>query len=159
MKLHFGRYVILNIIWITGCSICLFFSDQLPLELSSPDMQSLLFFLACFSLPISIIWTVNKVFQPRSNAFTVIAVFLSISILFFTFFGRSICKTTDEILYTNKYNTSIIVARSFDCGAWDSDLPNYSYYKKTPVAGAFYWTTKADTSQLDHSIWIKWQKK
>ncbi|MBL7739221.1 MAG: hypothetical protein JNK14_08370 [Chitinophagaceae bacterium] len=65
------------------------------------------------------------------------------------------CDSTDKIIYTNRTNSSIIVARSFGCGAWDSDFPKYSYYKKTPFLGVFYFKTTVDTSRVDKSAWIQ----
>jgi hypothetical protein len=65
------------------------------------------------------------------------------------------CHTADETLYTNRFNSSIIVATSYGCGAWDSDMPEYIYYEKRPLLGFFYLKTKVDTSHLNKSIWIE----
>ena len=79
----------------------------------------------------------------------------SLPIIAIALFGRTMCGTTDKIIYSSRTNSSTIVARSFGCGAWDSDFPKYSYYKKTSFLGIFYIKTTVDTSQLNKSYWMK----
>ena len=155
MKHSFNRYVIFNLIWIMICLITIIFGNDLPIEFASPTMKSISFVVLCIGLPVSIIWTGNQIFHFKSKAFTIATSIISLPIIMITLFGRTMCATTDEIIYTSRTNTSTIVARSFGCGAWDSDFPKYTYYKKTPVLGIFYVKTTVDTSRLNKLGWIK----
>jgi hypothetical protein len=153
MKDSLVRSVILNLLWVSICLIIIFFGHKLPIEFSSNTVSSIAFLVMCLGLLGSIIWTGYKVFQIESCAFTGCISIISLPIIFFALFGM--CGNSDELLYKNRANSTTIVARTFGCGAWDSDPPIYTYYKKTPFLGIFYLKTKVDTSRLDKSIWLR----
>jgi hypothetical protein len=155
MKLTLNRYVNFNLGWIVVCLLIIIFGDAFPIEFSSAKMRSIFFIALCLGLPISIIWTCYQIFHFKSKAFGVGATMISLPIITIALLGRTMCATTDEILYANRNNSSNIVAKSFGCGAWDSDFPKYSYYRQSSILGIFYLNVKVDTSRLDKTIWIK----
>ena len=155
MKLSVSRYVILNLIWIAICLVTIIFGDDLPIEFASPTMRSIAFVILCIGLPISIIWTSNQIFHFKSKTFAIATTVISLPIIAIALFGSTMCGTTDEVIYASRTNSSTIVARSFGCGAWDTDFPKYSYYKKTSFLGIFYIKTTVDTSRLNKLNWMK----
>ena len=153
MKFSLNRYVVFNLIWITICVITILVGDTFPIEWASPVMRSITFIGLCLTLPISIIWTGNEIFGFRSKAFGVSVSLISLPIIGIALLGRTMCGTTEKILYTNRNNSTTIVARSFGCGAWDSDLPKYTFYRKTSFLSTFFLKTKVDTAMLNKSFW------
>ena len=49
-----------------------------------------------------------------------------------------------------------IIERNFNCGAWDSDMPQYQYVKIVPITTFINYVTTIDTATLDKPVWINY---
>jgi hypothetical protein len=127
---------------------------KLPIEWASQEMQQFSSLIVWFSLPPCAIWTAYKIFQFKSPAFGVAVGFLLMPGIIVVLLGKTLCGVSEHILYINQNNSSVIVDRSFGCGAWDSDRPKTTIYKKTRFLGIFYLKKKIDPSSLDRGSWI-----
>lgn len=60
-----------------------------------------------------------------------------------------------EVLFKNKNDAATIVRRSYGCGAWDSDMPVYTYHKIVPMTPVFNIVTSFDIENIDKNVWIQ----
>lgn len=67
---------------------------------------------------------------------------------------------TDEVLFVNKSDTTLkIIEKHYDCGATDSDLPKYEFYKTKALTRQILYSKQIDTLRLDKKDWIKTSNK
>ena len=63
---------------------------------------------------------------------------------------------TDNVLFINKSDSSLkIIERHYDCGAYDSDMPKYEFFKMKKLTQQIFYSQKIDTLYIDKDIWIK----
>ena len=66
---------------------------------------------------------------------------------------------TDDILFVNKSDSSLKVVKShYGCGAYDSDMPKYEFYKMKSLTKEILYSKKVDTAELDKREWIRMGK-
>ena len=156
MKINTNKNIILNLTWISFCLLVIFFGSYSPIEFVHPIIKTFFLIIIYISLPISAIWIINKAFQIKTILFTVSASVFSLFILGLIAFANTMCGTSTKVVFENREQSSTtIVSRSYGCGAWDSDLPKYTFYKVVPFAGLFNIVTKIDTTTIDKNEWKK----
>jgi hypothetical protein len=154
MNLKITRSILLNFIWISFCLLIIFFGNYSPVEFAYPKVEGFFLVVIYVGLPVSVIWTINKLLKLKTNSFTIVASLLSLFILAFVAFGNTMCGTSTEVLFTNKEQPSkMIISRSYGCGAWDSDFPKYTFYKVVPFTSLFNIVTTIDTTGIDKNKW------
>jgi hypothetical protein len=67
--------------------------------------------------------------------------------------------TTNKVFFKNINDPStLIVQRSFGCGATDSSLPKIEVSKTIQITPYFIWVTDIDTTQINKSEWTRVEK-
>jgi hypothetical protein len=83
-----------------------------------------------------------------------VAIVVAIPVFLIVLLGSSMCSYSDEIIFRNPVtNNKVIVARSYGCGAYDSDFPVYKFYERTLFLGVLNLYKTVDTAALDKSVW------
>ncbi|WP_027420013.1 hypothetical protein [Crocinitomix catalasitica] len=130
----------------------------LKIEWNSPELlaayQQIVGIAFPFTLFVAILTTIKQNDELSSTAVKIVlAIILPLfSMVFFMFPGM--CSYNNRNLFYNKESKSIIIERSLNCGAWDSDMPNYKTVKVTPFLGYFNYVSNIDTASIDKTKWI-----
>lgn len=94
--------------------------------------------------------TLSTIFEPSLT---------SICVSFFIFFMygcASFCDNIDREVLVLRTNSNVkIIKRSFECGAWDSSSPDYSFHKTTGIIPFVKKIEKFDMYSIDSTEWIK----
>lgn len=155
----------LSICWALICIFILTIGQSLPFEFSNDNTAQGFYVLVLFTLPLAILLTLIKQRSIRKTQtvriLTIIAAIFSFLFLCLYVFGKTMCGyITDEILFVNQSDKSVkIIKRHYDCGATDSDLPKYKYYKIKELTSQILYSKKVDTAQLDKNFWIRIDNK
>lgn len=156
-NIRLKKYEIINLVWILFCILVISVGDSIPIEFASLFFKKIYYVFIYVSLPISIIWTilsVSKIKEP--TAFLVVSILISVFILLIVGLA-SMCQISSKAVYQNANKSmGIIVQRSYGCGAWDSDCPEYKYYKSVPLTAFFNIVTEFDTTNIDKTIWTEY---
>jgi uncharacterized membrane protein len=157
----------LHKIGISGVILCVIFliaQAFLPIEFADENIKQVFTFRIWFGLPIFMIFTTFKIpyqlkskFGKKDKLITIIVLAVLIFIvLFFYWFLSNMCGyITDEILFKKIDSSQKIVRRHYDCGAFDSDRPEYETRKIIPLVMSLQIYQKVDTNSLNRSEWIK----
>jgi hypothetical protein len=153
-------------IFITSISLISFWlitpfvSEYIYLEFSNIKYENFYFLVKVIGFPLAVLCTLIGTLKEKDGRIEtlgkiigtlVVAVFSSFIIL-----CSDMCQWTTNTLYINKQNTSVkIVARDLNCGAWDSDRPEYKFFKTREFPFTLILMTKIDTAQIDKSEWTK----
>jgi hypothetical protein len=153
-------FFIVTVLWVVYCLLVLTIGDYIPIEFSNSALKGVYYLIIYCSLPVSIIWLGIVFFNiehPRRRAlFSAAITGISILTLAMVWLSHSFCGDTNTIVYVNKVRqSSVIVQRSYGCGAYDSDLPKYQTYKLVPINRYLNLVTKVDIAKVDESAWIK----
>jgi branched-subunit amino acid transport protein AzlD len=154
-----------SIFIIIASAILLLFGRFLPFEFTNNDLKSKYFWILGFSITVSILLTLARFgyrqeIQKNYLRQSVIAVILSIltlPLLFFLWLGTCLCGyTVDSLLYRHMSDeTTIIVSRHYDCGAFDSDMPQSETYKIVPLTNHINYVEKINVDKIDPLEWKK----
>jgi hypothetical protein len=153
MKLTIDRNAIYNLVFISFCIYIFLFGGSFPVKFSNTKLEDLFYFALLFGFLISIIWTVNRIFRIKTCVFTISAIVVAIPVFLIALLSSSMCSYSDEIIFSNRNGNKVIVARSYGCGAYDSDFPQYKIYEKTLFLNVFNVYKSVDTATLDKSKW------
>jgi hypothetical protein len=148
----------IGISWSILCLSVLTVRHYFPLEFSNENTARGFYGLIGCTFPIAFLLTLVR--QSNGGVYKAIAIFIaiiSIPILALYAFSSGMCGyTTDKILFINKSDSSLkIIERHFDCGALDSDMPKYEYYKMKPLTSQILYSKKIDTLLIDKDDWIR----
>lgn len=146
---------ILCIIWISFCVFILTIGHQLPYEFTTKKNEELFYGLIGLSLPLAIILTlVRNRNQEKSNALIFVLALISFMITHFFVLDRKVCGYSEELAYVNKNNPEEKIFRRYkNCGALDSDIPDFQFFKTKPFNKYLINSVKVDTAILDKSTW------
>ncbi len=158
-----------TIFWISisfiGSSIVLsLLVSVLPLESNNDNINSIFLLIRLYGIPIAVLLTLTGTVKAKDKLVSVLAIIfatigfslLSLIIMVFVFAG-SVCNwVTDDILYQNKANPSVIIeSRHYDCGATDSGKSKIQTYKIVKLNEDFIWRTRIDTNSINQDEWIR----
>jgi hypothetical protein len=131
----------------------------LPFEIS--QNTSGLFHVTIFlTFPLAVLMTLSPHNgQPQKKTVRNIKVaiaLISIPFLALQPFSKTMCAYSDnDVVLISRSDTSFqIVKRNYDCGAWDSDSPNYEYFKIKKLTKLLTFSKKVDTATLKKSEWL-----
>ncbi|TMI62593.1 MAG: hypothetical protein E6H07_14360 [Bacteroidetes bacterium] len=150
-----------SISWIVLCLFVLTIGQYMPFQFSNESSAETFYALVWLIFPVAVLLTLlKKVISPENRTSKALIIFLAIvSFLFLSVyvFGRTMCGyITDDILFVNKSDTSLkVIKRHYDCGAYDSDLPKYEFYKMKSLTKQILYSKKVDTTKLDKNKWIR----
>jgi hypothetical protein len=82
-----------------------------------------------------------------------VAIVIAIPTILLSILSNSMCANSDKVLFRNGSSDKVIIARSYGCGAYDSDFPQYRLYKRISLLGSISFYENVDTSTLDKSEW------
>ncbi len=150
-----NRFLIFHISWIFVCLFIIVIGDSTPVEWASKGMQSLSRVIIWTTLSVSMVWVFNYAMGLHRKKIGALLYLITIPFLFFSMLGDFMCGDAEKTMYVHTQTKATIVSRSYGCGAWDSDMPVYRYYKKQRFLGIFYWLSKTDTAKLDKTVWQK----
>jgi hypothetical protein len=153
MRLTIDRTVTYNLAWLLFCILVFLLGDRFPVGFSNTKLHSLFYFVLSLGFLISLIWTVNKAFRIKTHVFTIVAIVVASPIFLFALLGSSMCSYSDEVIFRNRNSNKVIVARSYGCGAYDSDFPKYKFYERTLFLGVLNIYKSVDTLTLDKTAW------
>lgn len=78
-----------------------------------------------------------------------------IIVLIIFFFGASFCGNINEAVFIAKSNSNVkIIKRHFDCGAYDSESPIYTYHKTKELTSYLRIAETIDIQAIDSNQWI-----
>ena len=149
-----------SIFWIILCVFILTIGQYLPFEICNENFAKVFYTMIWFTLPICILLTLirrdKKSTKPTIKILTIVIAVGTFLFLAVYVFGMGMCGyITDDVLFINKSDTSLkIVKRHYDCGAYDSDMPKYEFYKMKPLTKQILYSKKIDTLQIDKKDWI-----
>ncbi len=139
-----------------------------PIEFSNSNTGRIVSLIIMISFALSLLIFLNLIaFHEKSikenNSYLFFKVFLNIFygsilfvILFFVWFGSSICGLLEIELFKFKNNPNVkIVKSSYDCGAFDSELSDYRIQKITPYTSFLQIRNKIDTNSIIKDEWIR----
>ena len=150
----------ISLCFVILCVLTIF----LPIEITNETAKMNFIWIRLFGIPIAVLITLIGVIKQKDTILIVIV--KSVVIVIFTGFAcffmfimlfASMCEWTEsEVFFTHKQkqNTKII-GRSMNCGAFDTDFPNYKPFKITKLSDDFIWAVKVDTTNLDTNKWEK----
>lgn len=146
--------------WIFLCAFILTIGQYLPFQFSNENTAQNFYLLIWITFPLSILLTLlrpGKNSKGTGKALTIVTAIVSLVFISFFVFAKTMCGyITDEVLFVNKSDTSLkVVEKHYDCGATDSDLPKYEYYKTKALTRQILYSKQIDTSHLDKSEWMK----
>ncbi|MEP6844531.1 MAG: hypothetical protein ABI861_00940 [Panacibacter sp.] len=127
------------------------------IEFINESLRNLYDFIMIISLLISSFFCMIKVSYWENIILKLITAFVFISLglgSFIFVLGQLVCGISEEILFVNsKQPGSKIVARSYGCGAYDSDFPEYKTFEVYRVNNLFNYVTEFDTTKADMRNW------
>jgi len=135
-----------------------------PLEFTNEEVKSTFERVRFIGLPIAILLTLFGTLKNRdskANLFskvflTLLAVGISIAVLFFSLFAGMCNWSGNQILFENRKSTTTkIVLREYGCGATDSGSPIYRAFRIKPVLPFINVVTVVDTTTIDKSLWTR----
>jgi hypothetical protein len=138
--------------------------QYLPFQFNNQNTAESFYHLIWLTFPLAILLTLlrpGKNSKGTGKALTIVAAIVSLVFLSFFVFARTMCGyITDEVLFVNKSDTTLkIVEKHYDCGATDSDLPKYEYYKTKALIRQILYSKQVDTLRLDKNEWLKTNSK
>lgn len=146
--------------WIIVCAFILTIGQYLPFQFSNENTAQNFCLLIWLTFPLAILLTLlrpGKTSKGTGKALTVATAIVSPVFLSFFVFGKTMCGyITDKVLFVNKSDTGLkIVEKHYDCGATDTDLPKYEYYKTKALTRQILYSKQVDTLGLDKNEWLK----
>ncbi len=156
-----------NLFYWTGISlgtVCIFIitvGQYLPFEFTNQSAAFTFYTIIGCALPVASILVLLKPLKSRLlKIILVVIAIISVPILGLFAFGSSMCGfSTDKVLFVKKSDsTYTITQRHYDCGAWDSDLPDYKYFKIKKITTDIIYAKEIDTLRLNFSIWRRVDK-
>ena len=151
----------ISIIWIFVCLFILTIGQYLPFRFSSDNSAQTFYILVWLTFPAAVLLTLlHKDQVTNRRPFKGLKIFIAVvSFLFLSLyvFGKTMCGyITDDILFINKSDTTLkIIKRHYDCGAYDSDLPKYEFYKMKSLTKQILYAKQIDTTQLNKDEWTR----
>jgi hypothetical protein len=132
----------------------------LPFEISQ-NSSGLFHVIIFLTFPLAVLMTLsphNEKPQKKTvrNIKVVVAV-ISIPFLALQTFGKTMCAyNVNDVVFKSRSDTSYtIIKRYYDCGAWDSDSPNYEFFKVKRLTKHLIFSKKIDTTTLNKLEWLK----
>ena len=148
----------LGISWAIISFFILAAGQYLPFEFSNENTGRAFYgFVGC-TFPIAVVLTlVRPVIGRVHKAIAVFIALVSVPILALYALGSGMCGyVTDNVLFINKSDSSLkIVERHYDCGAYDSQMPEYVFFEMKPLTNQILFSKKIDTLLIDKNIWLR----
>lgn len=129
------------------------------------DYNTAIFFnkIKLYGIPISILLTLTGTLRPKDKTGLIIGkIFATLGVLLIVFIIGIVSMfdlcgwLIDDTLFTKKNDsTEKIQIRHYDCGAVDSDKPNYKIVKIEKIGKYFLYTSKVDTNKIDRNDWVR----
>ena len=150
----------ISLCFIILCVLTIF----LPIEITNGTVKMNFTWIRLFGIPIAVLLTLTGIIKQKDTILIVIvkSVVTTIFAGFTCFFliillFVNMCEWTEsEVFFTHKQKPNTkIVERSMNCGAFDTDFPNYKPFKITKLSDNFIWAVKVDTTNLDTNKWEK----
>jgi hypothetical protein len=144
--------------WAVTCFLILTVGQYLPFEFANMKIAERFYGLVWCTFPIATLLTLVRQQTKRVlKVITVVVAIASLPILGLYAFGVGMCSySTDNILFINKSDSSLkIIERHYGCGAYDSDLPKYEFFKMKYLTQQILYSKKIDTLLIDKGIWIR----
>jgi len=151
---------------ITFLATCLFIGILglfFQVEFADYNTAILFYNIKLYGIPISILLTLTGTLRSKNKTGLIIGkIFATIGVLLIVIIIGFISKfdicgwLIDDTLFTKKNDsTEKIQVRHYDCGAVDSDKPNYRIVKIEKIGKYFLYTSKVDTNKIDKDDWIR----
>jgi hypothetical protein len=134
--------------------------QYLPFQFSNENTAQNFYLFIWLTFPLAVLLTLlrpGKNSKGTGKALTIVSAIISLLFLSFFVFAKTMCGyITDEVLFVNKSDTTLkIIEKHYDCGATDSDLPKYEFYKTKALTRKILYSKQIDTLRLDKTEWTK----
>ena len=153
------------VFWVSICFILYWVITGLLglfilIEWSNPELRTEYFKVRLFGFPIALFFVFISSIKKTEEVSNIIAkIVVGIMLPLFTLFVLFIsdmCQYQYSELFTDKNDSRLkIIKRSLDCGATDTEPPNWKFYKKIPLTDYFTFYSKVDISEIDKNKWIQ----
>lgn len=151
-----------SIFWIVTCLFILTAGRFLPFEFSDASTAQSFYVLVGCTFPLAFISILAKPSKSKTlKALIIIIAVISVPFFAFYSFAAGMCGyITDKTLFVNKTDSSLkIIERHYDCGAYDSDMPKYEYFKVKQLTKQILYSKKIDTTNISKETWQRKSSK
>ncbi|MCT4582872.1 MAG: hypothetical protein N4A35_15780 [Flavobacteriales bacterium] len=154
----FGFFII--VFWCVIITLVYFFD----LEIAKDDYELIYMMFVYYSVPFALTLFIISLLSISESLITwILGASFILIILVVTFYFSlfmvfsNMCKhSIDKVLFINKENKNIIIAkRSFGCGATDSSPASITIDKIEPFTPFFIKSTICDTITIQKEEWIR----